>query len=60
MDNTYEWELSKENIQPLKHGRNVTNLVSALTTNEDHVKQQRHEQKKWVFVFTFFCCDVQL
>ncbi len=46
VDNTYEWELSKENIQPLKHGRNVSNLVSALTTNEDHVKQQRHEQKK--------------
>ena len=26
----YEWELSKENVQPIKKGRNVANLSAAL------------------------------
>ena len=43
MDNTFEWELSKENIQPLKQGRNISLLVSALN---DHAKQNRNEQRR--------------
>jgi len=46
MGDNYEWELSKENIQPLKHGRNICNLVSALSMSEDHTKQHRNEQSK--------------
>lgn len=46
MGDNYEWELSKENIQPLKHGRNICNLVSALSMSEDHTKQHRNEQRK--------------
>lgn len=45
MDNTFEWELSKENIQPLKHGRNISLLVSALS--DDHAKQPRNEQRRY-------------
>lgn len=29
-DTSAEWELSKENVQPLRHGRKVTNLSAAL------------------------------
>jgi hypothetical protein len=46
MGDNYEWELSKENIQPLKHGRNISSLVTALTVSEDHTKHQRNEQRK--------------
>jgi len=30
MGDTAEWETSKENVMPLKHGRNVTKLNAAL------------------------------
>ena len=47
MGDNYEWELSKENIQPLKHGRNISSLVTALGSGEaDHAKHLRHEQRK--------------
>lgn len=47
MGDNYEWELSKENIQPLRHGRNISSLVTALgTVSEDHAKHQRNEQRK--------------
>ncbi len=47
MGDNYEWELSKENIQPLKHGRNISSLLTALTVGEDHAKHQRNEQRKY-------------
>jgi len=45
MDNTFNWELSKENIQPLRQGRNASQLLSAL--DEDHTRHaERNEQRK--------------
>lgn len=46
MSDNYEWELSKENVQPLRHGRNISSLMSALSTNEDQTKAQRTEQRR--------------
>ena len=36
----YDWELSKENVQPLRQGRNFAALSSALNSSAASLKQQ--------------------
>ncbi len=37
-----EWELSKENVQPLKQGRHFLEMSAALQPHSgDHIKEQR-------------------
>lgn len=44
-----EWELSKENVQPLKQGRKMANLTAALAPSS--VDQTRiFREKQWVFL----------
>ncbi|XP_022091010.1 uncharacterized protein LOC110979487 isoform X2 [Acanthaster planci] len=40
MNPSDEWELSKENVQPLKHGRKVTSLTAALQPHNVDQHQQ--------------------
>ena len=40
-----DWELSKENIQPRKEGRDVTKLVAGLNTSKDHGIERLKEQQ---------------
>ncbi|XP_038065945.1 uncharacterized protein LOC119736026 [Patiria miniata] len=40
MNPSDEWELSKENVQPLKHGRKVTSLTTALQPHNVDQHQQ--------------------
>ena len=43
--NPNEWELSKENVQPLKQGRKLANLTAAFAPNS--VDQSRiHKEKR--------------
>lgn len=39
--NTDEWELSKENVQPLKQGRSFAQLSAALKPNMTAIRQQQ-------------------
>ena len=41
----YDWELSKENIQPRKEGRDMTKLVAGLNTTKDHDTERLMEQQ---------------
>ena len=37
-----EWELSKENVQPLKQGRHLSNLNASFQPHSvDHLKKER-------------------
>jgi len=42
-----DWELSKENIQPRKEGRDVTKLVAGLNTSKDHGIERLKEQHEY-------------
>ncbi|KAL8619174.1 hypothetical protein ACOMHN_049956 [Nucella lapillus] len=45
MDGSSEWELSKENVQPLREGRKITALTSALQhtpSDLQHIKDQKN------------------
>ena len=44
LDDTNEWELSKENIQPLRQGRKFSSLTAALQPHS--VDQQKIKQQK--------------
>lgn len=35
--NSSEWELSKENVQPIKQGRKLPNLTMALTPSGSNI-----------------------
>lgn len=41
---TSNWELSKENVQPIRQGRHFANLNAALQTNIDHSSLKRQKQ----------------
>lgn len=43
-DDTSNWELSKENVQPIRQGRHFANLNAALQTNIDHSSLKRQKQ----------------
>lgn len=46
-----EWELSKENVQPMKQGRKMANLAVALAPSS--VDQTRiYKEKRWVVFYT--------
>lgn len=38
---TVVWEAAKENIQPLRRGRNITFLTEALTMNSDMLEEKK-------------------
>lgn len=40
-NNSDEWELSKENVRPLKQGRSFIQLQAALKPNTNTLRQQR-------------------
>lgn len=43
-----EWELSKENIQPLRRGRAVSALNQALSQQQDGLSAVVHQQRQYV------------
>ena len=43
-----EWELSKENIQPLRRGRHITALQEALTQHQDGFSSAIIQQRQYV------------
>jgi mitotic checkpoint serine/threonine-protein kinase BUB1 beta len=43
-----EWELSKENVQPLRHGRIMSTLQGALAQQESACNTALQQQKRWV------------
>ena len=44
-----DWELSKENVQPLRQGRRVDVLNTSLQTTGDlEMAQKTAEQRRWV------------
>ena len=45
---TVEWELSKENIQPLKQGRQFSKLNNILQPNTEE-KQKKRETERQAF-----------
>lgn len=51
MGDNYE-DLSKENVQPLKHGRDDVRSLDPSTT-EDESKLHGHEQKKFLICSNF-------
>jgi hypothetical protein len=58
MDTSNEWELSKENVQPLRQGRIVSSLTSALQHCPVDL-QQIKEQKEWVFKHVLDECEYE-
>lgn len=42
-----EWELSKENIQPLRRGRDVSVLHQALSQQQDGVSSTINQQRQY-------------
>lgn len=41
-----EWELSKENVQPLRQGRKVQRLTAALQPHKDDIQRSRLRDEK--------------
>lgn len=46
LNNGSEWELSKENVQPLKRGRKVANLTAALGSSSNDYQSKIHREKQ--------------
>ncbi|XP_061184986.1 mitotic checkpoint serine/threonine-protein kinase BUB1-like [Saccostrea echinata] len=44
MEDRNEWELSKENVQPIRQGRRFADLNAALQSNVDHTTLKREKQ----------------
>lgn len=42
-----EWELSKENIQPLKRGRDISALHQALSQQQDGLSSAINQQRQY-------------
>lgn len=55
-----EWELSKENIQPLRRGRDVSVLDKALSQQQDGVSSAINQQRQygWALIHIFWNGDV--
>lgn len=50
-----EWELFKENVRPLKRGRNIRLLNDALAShNSFHLKKSLLDNRRFSFSFIFF------
>lgn len=48
----FEWELFKENVRPLKRGRNVGILNHALKSHSDHqLRKDLVEKRRYYFQF---------
>lgn len=43
-----EWELSKENIQPLRRGRAISALHQALSQQQDGLSSAINQQRQYV------------
>ena len=43
-----EWEISKENVAPLKQGRSVPSLNQALHLGTPQRNEQLEQMKQWV------------
>lgn len=55
-----EWELSKENVQPIKQGRKIPNLISALAPNGEDAWWKLQKEKQYVVLKLSHCfgCDL--
>lgn len=42
--NSSDWELSKENIQPLKRGRKMANLSAAFGESSNEYQSRMHQE----------------
>ena len=51
MSEAAEWELSKENIQPLKRGRKMANLSAAFGENSNDHHSKVHQEIQYVSHF---------
>ncbi|CAG2248753.1 Mitotic checkpoint serine/threonine-protein kinase BUB1 beta [Mytilus edulis] len=47
MSEENEWELSKENVQPIRQGRHFSNLSASLQSSEDQLAQIRKEKQQF-------------
>lgn len=47
MSNEDEWELSKENVKPIRQGRHLSNLSAGLQLSEDQSSQLRKEKQQF-------------
>ena len=45
MTDENEWELSKENVQPIRQGRHFLNMSAGLHSNDDQLAQMKKEKK---------------
>lgn len=43
-----EWELSKENVQPIKQGRKIPNLMAGLALNGEDAHWKLQKDKQYV------------
>lgn len=51
----FEWELFKENVRPLKRGRNIRLLNDALAShNTNHLKNSLLETRRFVILLHLF------
>ena len=46
LSSSNEWELSKENVQPLKQGRKVAPLTAALAPSSFDYQSRIHKEKQ--------------
>ena len=51
MSDENEWELSKENVQPIRQGRHLSNLSAGLQLSEDQIAQLRKEKQLSLHLF---------
>ena len=49
-----EWELSKENVQPLRNGRKFANLSIALQPNSGDQMDKLKLVIQWVLIIVFY------
>lgn len=50
----HEWELFKENVRPLKRGRNVNLLNNALKSSTDYqLKKSLLDKRRFLYFFFF-------
>jgi len=57
MSDENEWELSKENVQPIRQGRHLSNLSAGLQLSEDQTAQLRKEKQLSLRLFLWHSLD---
>lgn len=56
----HEWELFKENVRPLKRGRNVNLLNNALKSSTDYqLKKSLLDKRRFLLLLLLLCMHFQ-